>query len=141
MKIKFLALVTLLLSLNFVFGQKDVVITKEQLPKISQQFIDQHFTKQNISYCIKDHDSFDVKFENGYEVDFDKKGEWKEIDCNTEAIPLAIIPASIQQYVNKNFPQCTIVKIERDHKGYDIELNNNLDIEFDKKGNFKKIDI
>jgi len=42
--------------------------------------------------------------------------------------------------VRKSFPNTAIKKIEKKRFGYDVELINGLDLEFDSKGNFKRID-
>jgi hypothetical protein len=43
--------------------------------------------------------------------------------------------------MSKNYPQAKVVKIEKnDRKGYDIELSNGFDIEFDKKFRVVEID-
>ncbi len=36
--------------------------------------------------------------------EFDKNGNWDKVDCHHAAVPAAIIPASIANYVKANFP-------------------------------------
>lgn len=122
----------------------DVPIEKSQLPKTAQQFIDQHFAKLDISYAMQDNDNLDVSYEvvfvNGYKLEFDKKGNWKEVNCKTDAIPTAIIPAKIKNYVTQNFGKQFIVKIDKSRAEIEVVLNNNLELIFDKNENFKRID-
>ena len=48
---------------------------------------------------------------------------------------------AIQQYLAKNYPDAKILKIEKtDRKGYEVDLNNGFDIEFDKKFNVIEFD-
>jgi hypothetical protein len=85
--------------------------------------------------------TFDVIFTNGDKVEFDKKGNWTKIDCEHTQVPAEVIPAAIQQYLSKNYPDAKVVKIEKtDRKGYDVDLNNGFDIEFDKHMNVREID-
>ena len=85
--------------------------------------------------------SYDVIFTNGDKVEFDKKGNWTNVDCEHTQVPVAIIPQAIQAYVTKNYPQAKVLKIEKnDRKGYDIDLSNGFDIEFDKKFRVVEID-
>ena len=44
-------------------------------------------------------------------------------------------------YAKKAYPDAKVVKIEvTDRKGYDVDLSNGFDIEFDKKMNVRDID-
>lgn len=135
-----------LLSLSFLFAitsnacVKDHPITFDQLPQTAQQFIKAHFSQYNISAIIADNDSFDVLFENGYKVDFDKKGNWEEVECPGNEVPVAIVPPAIQNHIRANYANNFIVEISKDNRKYDVQLNNGLDLEFDKNGNFLRID-
>jgi len=42
--------------------------------------------------------------------------------------------------VNKNFKGATIVKIDKEHYGYEVELSNGLDLKFNCNGSFMMID-
>ncbi len=133
-------LLVIFLGILAVSCTKETNVQRQDLPENAQQFIDQYFGLIDISYITKDNDSYDVHFVNGYEVDFTKKGEWEDVDCQMDAVPNGIVPANIQNYVNQNFVGQFIVKINKDRRKYDVELNNGLDLEFDKNGNFKKMD-
>lgn len=136
---KILLLATLLFWTGFLYAD-DKPIQKQQLPKTSQEFINQHFQGFEIAYCTKDDDSYEVKFRNGYELEFTKRGDWESVDCKNNPIPDAIIPAQISLYIKKNFAQNFIVKIEKDPFGFEVELNNDWDLEFDRNGRLKEID-
>ena len=85
--------------------------------------------------------SYDVIFTNGDKVEFDKKGNWTNVDCEHTQVPQAVIPMAIQKYLAKNYPDAYVLKIElTDRKGYDVDLNNGFDIEFDKRFNVIEID-
>ena len=56
-------------------------------------------------------------------------------------VPDALIPATVKTYLKKNFPNIAVEKIERHRKGgYDVELKNDLSVEFDAQGNFLRLD-
>ncbi len=140
MKKALLILIGILLTTQVSFGQKEVQIQKKELPEVSNNLIDQHFKTLEISYCTRDNDSFEVKFTNGQEIEFDKRGNWKEIDCKKSAVPTVLVPKGVQEYVKKNNPKASVVKIERDASGYEVKLNNGLELKFDKNEQFKRID-
>jgi len=131
-----------LIVIGFTACADDTVITANQLPKAAQAFIADHFPGCQVTYAEKDSDSYEVKLSNGWEIDFGRKGNWKEIDCKDASVPatvLALLPPSISLYVSTNYPDVSVVEISKGRK-YDVELSNGLDLEFDLKGNFLRID-
>lgn len=42
--------------------------------------------------------------------------------------------------VKKTFPGATIIKLDRDRRGYDVKLNNGMDLEFNKKFEIVEVD-
>ncbi len=121
-------------------NHNDIPITKNELPKAAQTFIDTYFSQYEIATVLKDYNEYEVKFTNGFDIEFDKKGEWTDVDCQMMPVPNGIVPSAIVTYVTSNYAQNFIVKISREHHGYDVELNNDLDLEFDKNGKFLRID-
>ena len=82
---------------------------------------------------------YDVIFSNGNNIEFDRNGEWEDIDCKSSFVPNAIVPNKIKSYVSSNYPGMRIIKIDRDRKEYGVDLSNGIELTFDK--NFKLIDI
>ena len=138
-------LIVCLFTLNLtVWAGNDKPIQVGELPKAAQQFIKSHFANQSVAMAKVETEfmdkSYDVIFTNGDKVEFDKKGKWTNVDCKHTQVPVAIIPTAIQQYVAKQYPDAKVVQIElTDRKGYDVDLNNGFDLEFDKK--FRVVDI
>lgn len=123
----------------------DKPIQVTEMPRTAQQFIKNHFANHSVAIAKMETDfldkSYDVIFTNGDKVEFDKKGKWTKVDCEHGQVPQEIIPVAIQKYVAQHFPETKVVKIElTDRKGYEVDLNNGFDIEFDKKMNVKEID-
>lgn len=84
--------------------------------------------------------TYEVRLTDGTEIDFDKKGEWIDVDCKSKSVPKEIIPTSIANYVKANYPNEFVTHIDRDSRGYDVELSNHLDLKFDASGNFIRFD-
>lgn len=125
------------------FADGDYAIQFAQLPAQSQAFVKTHFDGAQVSYCLRDAHSFEVRFDDGAEVEFNHAGKWKEVDCKYKAVPasvLKLIPASVLTYVESNFPKALVTKVNVKSWGYELELNNGLDVEFNKKGKFLRID-
>jgi nitrogen fixation protein len=128
-----------------VFADNDKPIQVTEMPKEAQSFVKSHFANQSVAVAKMETDfldkTYDVIFTNGDKVEFDKKGNWTKVDCEHTQVPQAVIPAAIQLYVSKNYPDAKVVKIEKtDRKGFDVDLSNGFDIEFDKKMRVVEID-
>ena len=101
------------------------------------QFVTQHFPKTTILFSQRDGGEFEVRLNDGTEIDFTRKGEWKNIDCKHSSIytsvPAELIPVEIANYVKASFPNENIIKIDKDRRDWEIELSNRLEIKFDNK--------
>ena len=136
------ALVCMMMQSVSTFAS-DRIIPKEQLPAAAQTFIQKTFPGQTVSYAKIDFDgrkTYEVRLSNGTEVEFDKNGTWDKVDCNHSAVPANLVPANIATYVKSNFPGATIVKIDKERYGYDIELSNDLELKFNKNGKMLRVD-
>ena len=121
----------------------DKVIRVDQLPQKVQQFVSRHFPDGKVAVAKMGSDfldrNYDVLFTNGDKLEFDKKGEWKEVDCRYSAVPKAVVPAPIWQYVTTHYPGATILKIERDKKEYEVRLSTGYELTFTT--DFKLVDV
>lgn len=133
----------------FVFAltgraDNDRPIAVDQLPQKAQQFIKQHFPKSKIALAKEEREFLDLRYEvvfaNSVKIEFLKDGEWKEVDCKYSAVPAAIVPVKIAEYVAKNYEDVQIVKIDRSKREYEVDLSNGLELTFDTKFNLIDID-
>lgn len=141
-------MIFLFLSLTLVAGNikadDDKPIEFAQLPVISQQFIKKYFPGKTIALVKMESDFFDKSYEviftNGDKAEFNKKGEWKDIDCKYTEVPAALVPEAIRKYATQHYPDTKIIKIEKEKRqGYEIELSNRIELTFNSK--FQLIDI
>ena len=125
------------------FGFNDKVISKNQLPAQAQSFLNENFADVKISYAKQETDfierSYEVVLADGTKLEFTKKGNWKEVDCRYGEVPSAIVPAPIKNYINENYSDSRVLKIERDSRGYEVKLSNKLELKFNN--DFKIVDI
>ena len=137
--------VSMLVMSATVWAGNDKPIQISQMPQAAQQFIQKHFANQSVAVAKMESElldkNYDVIFTNGDKVEFNKKGQWTKVDCKHTQVPVEVIPVVIQKYVSQHFPDAKVVKIEvTDRKGYEVDLSNGFDIEFDKKMNVIDID-
>jgi uncharacterized protein YuzE len=140
----FLVALLCMLLLSVTCLADDKIIPVEQLPAPAKTFVKKYFPQATIEYATKDTEfmgtTYEVRLSDGTEVDFDKKGNWDNVDCKTKAVPASLVPAAIAQYVKAHYPNTVIVKIDKERGGYEIELSNDLDLKFNSKGKLIGID-
>ena len=133
----------LLLTLSVACAKADRPIKFEQLPATAQEFLKAHFADVKVSFLKIDDEliykEYEVLLADGTTVEFNGEGEWKDVDCKRNAVPVAIVPTQIHEYVNAHYPSATITKIDRDRRGYEVSLSNRLELTFDTQ--FRLVDI
>lgn len=144
MKKLLLLFVCLFTIQSIVKADDDKPVQISQLPQAAQQFIKTHFSDNKVAIAKMETDwfdkSYDVIFTNGNKLEFDKQGNWKEVDCKYSAVPATVIPAQILKYVSENYPDAKVLKIERDKKDYEVKLSNKWELKFDLQFNLIDID-
>ena len=119
-------------------------IELNQLPQQAQTFLSTHFPKADVSLARKETDvmelSYDVIFTDGCKIEFDRKGNWTEVDCLTHPLPTGIVPTAITAVIKKKYPNTQATKIERDRREIEVKLNNRVELTFNKKMQLIDID-
>ena len=107
------------------------------------QFVEQYFPKATVQMVMPDEDDIDVVLNDYTKIEFRLNYEWKKVDCEHSttytSVPAELVPEQITTYVNANFPNTTIKKLEKKYAGWEIELTNGLEVKFNK--NFKVTEI
>ena len=78
------------------------------------------------------HPFHNLGFQIGTEIDFDSKGNWEEVSAKKgQTVPVSIVPGFAVNYLKAhNFVNEGVTKVERDRKGYEIELSTGLSFKF-----------
>ena len=130
---------------TMVMADNDKPVQVNQLPAKAQTFLNTYFKDVKVALATQDTElfskSYDVVFNTGDKVEFDKSGEWTEVRCRQTGVPAAIVPAQIAEYVKTTYPDAQILQIERDDRGeYEVKLSNRWEITFNKQMQVVDID-
>lgn len=116
----------------------------QAVPEAINTFVQQYFPGATIARFETDSEhsglEYDIYLSDGSEIDFDVNNQWDQVECRTKAVPAALIPKAIATYVKNSYQNTAISKINKEPYGYEIELVNGLDLNFDRSGNFMGID-
>ncbi len=139
-----LAGLALLAAAAPVFASDGRPIGVSELPAPARQFIATHFADAKVSYATVEgrvlDKEYEVVFIDGRKVEFGKSGEWEQVDAKRGQFPMAVLPQSIRTYLRQNYPDTPVSKIDRDRRGYEVELRSGLELDFDRNGRLLKID-
>ena len=133
-----------ILSCNILASAgNDKPISVNTLPIKAQILLTNYFGNQKVALATIEsgvvNKSYDVVLQNGTKLEFNKKGELTEIDCKQGVVPVNLIPLSIKNYLQNNYPRQSVKKLEIKKKEYEVELFNGMDLTFNK--HFQLIDI
>ncbi|MBQ3364022.1 MAG: PepSY-like domain-containing protein [Muribaculaceae bacterium] len=140
-KIIFLLLMAMVMTMSLTMSadDDDRVITYDQLPQPAQAFLKANFATKVPLLVTADWDDFTIRYESGEKIEFDRNGEWKDIECYNSKVPANAVPAQIASYISQNYPGKSIIKLERHRSVYEVKLNNGMEIEFNRS--FQVIDM
>ncbi len=141
----FLFLIVTILAIMPIMADNDKMITREELPEKAQMFLTKHFDGVEVLYAKAERDmgvitSYDVVLSGNVKVEFNRSGEWTNVDCEHSQVPNSVLPQGVLDYVSTKFAKAYVVEIERGLMGYDVKLSNDLDLDFDKNGKFLRVD-
>ena len=136
------------LALFIGFALTNTSCNSDKKAQVINTFVKTYFPDAEVIANIKDGLDCDVTLSDYTQIGFDGnlfgKHEWDEVDCRhaslPTAVPAALVPAEISNYVNRIEGGQSITKIAKDNHGWDIELSNGLEIEFDKRFNVVDFD-
>lgn len=135
--------IVLFLVMTTITAQ-DRIIHQSQLPLEIQNYVKKHFPNEKILTVEEDKDyfstSYEIQLQNNIELEF-KGVSIKEISSKSK-LPNSVIPLKIRNYISEKYPNSYITDWELDdyERRQQVELNNGLELEFNKNGKFIKLD-
>ena len=141
---KLLAIVmAMFVCVAVVKADNEVPVTVDERPATAQTFINTHFKDKKVALAKKETGffelSYDVIFTDGNKLEFDRNGNWKEVNCKYSSVPAAVVPQQISDYVKANYAGINILSIEKDDREYEVRLANRVELTFTLQ--FQLLDI
>ena len=85
-------------------------------------------------------DEYEIRLADGTEVKYEGT-QMEEVKVpHGQSVPETFIPAPVQSYVKEKHAGMSVVKIDKDKKGYEVKLSNGMELKFNPNGNFIKYD-
>ncbi|MBQ4915915.1 PepSY-like domain-containing protein [Maribacter sp. MMG018] len=124
-------------------NSNDIYLSETEIPETIQSYITDHFGENMILNAEKETENNEVTYEiyltDNTNLEFNSDLDIIDID-GTSKLPDSVIPATILDYTATNYPDNYITdwELELDHQ--QVELDNNVELEFDMNGDFIRID-
>lgn len=126
------------------------VIENNQVPQSINVFVDKWFpNRTEVTYLVEYDfglvDEYEVRFSNGTVIEFNKHGHLKSVECaKGDNIDKDMLPSAIKSYLNLyhsnvKVKEYSIDNYSRRYIEYEVELENGISINFNKR--FKVIEI
>lgn len=135
---------TLLCALTFSACARDKQpVAFDNVPEQVQKEVLKNFTKDQIQFVIADkeflHYEYEFVLSNGLELEYDDKAVLLQAESKS-GVPEALIDTEILSYIKTTFPNAVITEYKLDDGRKEVELNNEMELIFDKKNQFLRID-
>ncbi len=87
-------------------------------------FVQQNFPDKQITSIEKEmtDNTIEVGLNDGTQIDFDDNGNWNAIYSQIDAVPSDVVPSAIMKIIDDNFPGTSVVEIDKEDYGYEVEL-------------------
>lgn len=122
---------------------EEIVLTTPEIPAAITNYINTHFPNNTVVLATKEIENFvityDIDLSGNTELEFNSNFEITSIDSLT-ALPSTVIPQAILDYLVQNYPNNFVTSWELESNHQQVELDNNLDLEFTLTGEFIRID-
>ncbi len=120
------------------------VISERAIPEEILEFLSDYFSENKILQAVEETElsgkSHEILLSQHIKLEFNESNELEGIESVLE-LPVGIVPKKISNYIKANYQENVIIAWEMDEEKQQIELDNQLELEFDKNGEFLRIDI
>ena len=138
---KIFVIIMSVVALTAFVSCSDKPVPADKLPAKAKTFLSTYFPGIDIVSVIKEQDGdYDVDLIDGTDVDFRSNGDWKKVDCGLNPLPAGILLPNTAKYLSAKFPMNFPTHVKYEHKRYEVEMDNDLDLVFDKNGGFMGAD-
>lgn len=125
-----------------IFGDEE--IAPGDLPAKIRDFVATYFSGASIEEAEKENNgNYEIELSNDVELIFDADGNFlgraddEDDHDSDDDINVSDLPQAIRDYIATNYPNNSIIEAEReDDNGFEVTLDNGIELKFDSDGNF-----
>lgn len=120
----------------------DKLIDSNDLPVEAKAFVSTYYPGVSVLSTYKDGGNYDVTLSNRHKIEFNRVGDWLEVEAPVgQTIPAGFYPSAIDVYVTDNPVLGNgINEITKLRDGYEIKTVTGAELIFDSEGSFLRYD-
>ena len=111
----------------------DRIVDPLKLPASIVESVTEWFPGETITMAESDWGRYEVYLSGGAAVDFSLMRNWEEMS-SVNGLPETALPDGVFEAVRNAWPEAAVMKIERQFRGYEVKLNNGMEMYFTKDG-------
>lgn len=122
----------------------DRKIPMSELPQSARRLLRTYFPGARVLQCVHSRtwNEYGVKVSGGYDLEFDRKGRWEEIDSHGNPLDsnlVKLLPAPAVEYLEQHYPGAKVESMEQRKNIYKLTLvHPAIHLYFSKAGEFVK---
>ena len=140
-KLTIIALLSVFSLTVFAKGKQPVAF--QNLPEMVKSAILKNYSDSLVQYVTWQKalgkDEYDFLMEDGTKIQYLENGQLHKIKCQN-GIPDELVPDPILRCVRETFPHAVITQFKNDRLNQYVELNNEMTLVFNRRGDFLRID-
>ncbi|MCD8262419.1 MAG: PepSY-like domain-containing protein, partial [Bacteroides sp.] len=118
-----------IVAFQFVKAQDIFTSDVQMLPEKGRSFLSEHFPAVKVSHLKKENEikdildkkKYEVTLTDGTKIEFDKDGDWMEIESHGKEVPASVVPDRIRTYLSTHMSGQPVTQIEKSAR--DIKLS------------------
>lgn len=126
-------------SPNVSMASGDNPVNLDKLPVKAAVLVNFYFKEYTVTSIVRKLEGIEVRLTRGVRLFFDRKGNWREVDCSIQSIPTPMIPSSILNQISEEYgPYTEVVCAYRSPRGMLVKLQNGMQMKFNRRN--KQVD-
>ena len=138
--------VVALVGLGIAYEEMDIErhVPLEKMPPEARGFVETNFGGQKVVLSKKEQELFckeyEVILDGGTKIKFDRKGRWTKVDCKYGALPMGILPARVERFLQTEYAGGIVTEAKRKGSRLKVEIDDRMELTFDRNDNLVGFD-
>ena len=118
-------------------------IAFQNLPEMVKSAVLKNYSDSLVQYITWEKtigkDEYEFLLADGTKMEYYENGQLHKIK-SAAGVPDVLVPEPVLKYVRGTFPHATITEFESESLSQKVELNNDMELVFNRRGDFLRID-
>ena len=117
-------------------GNNYIEVEKEDIPANIREYVTQEYPDFSIVKADQYDDGYEIYLSNGLELNFALNGQFLSVGEGYVPVAIVDLPRSVSNYIAQNYDGISITRAQRDDDGFEVFLEDGLELNFNRNGRF-----